>query len=206
MTQKSDPQAVPAPGTEPPVTVVLVRHGHVDHQSADPILLGPFLTTVGRKQVVRLARRLADETFQHIYVSTLNRAIQTADAIQKYHRDTPCTVTPEIQEVTHFHFTPDARPDSKALLRRVQAESRTMHRFAYRLREVHQPGDRVLLVCHGNIIRCLVSIFACRNPKRSILMDVNNAAVTVVDLWPRGDAILRLLNCVKHLPADLLTW
>lgn len=58
--------------------IVLVRHAQPDWEPGGRAVDNPDLTELGRAQAECVARELADETFDAIYVSPLERAAQTA--------------------------------------------------------------------------------------------------------------------------------
>jgi broad specificity phosphatase PhoE len=182
------------------LTIVLVRHAQA-FKDAGPVPLGPPLTAIGQRQARRVARRLAGERFDHIYSSDLTRAWQTAEAIRRHHRQTPCTVTADLREVVHDHYV------RRRLSRRpvVQAERARVEHFARRLLRTHRPPQRILVVAHGNLIRALLPRLADRQPGQTVVIESHNTAVFIIELWSPGDAVLRVANCVRHLNPSLIT-
>ena len=80
-----------------------------------------------------------------------------------------------------------------------------LERFVARVRRTHVPGEKILAVCHGNVIRSVVPLLAGRRPEHSVMMEISNTAVTILDVWPSGEAVLKLANCVSHLMPRLVT-
>jgi broad specificity phosphatase PhoE len=183
---------------EVPLVVFFVRHGNAGGPDINDIL-GPPLTRLGEHQAERVAERLAKERFTHIYTSDLARAYDTTRAILKFHGNTPYTVTTDIREVMHYNFVKDAHPPKAVLRKALKREWEAINHFAGHLRNGHKPGERVLVVCHGNFIRSILPVLGGRDPKESVIIDINNTAVTVMDIWPSGEAVLKLANCTKHL-------
>lgn len=181
------------------MTAVFVRHAQAVASDDGTKSLGPLLSSLGERQAERVAKRLAEETFTHIYSSDLLRAKQTALAILKHQKEPPWTVTADLREVSPQHFAPGYIPLTVAMRREVRAERSAMEKFVAHVRRAHVPGERILIVCHGNLIRSIVPLFAKRPPDQAVMMDINNTAVTVLDIWPSGEAVLRLANCVRHL-------
>ena len=101
--------------------------------------------------------------------------------------------------MTHYNFIKNAGPSKSAVRKSVKREWESINHFARYLRRGHQPGEKVLVVCHGNMIRSILPLLGGKDPKDSILIDINNTAVTVIDVWPSGEAVLKLANCTKHL-------
>jgi broad specificity phosphatase PhoE len=183
---------------EVPLTVFFVRHGQAmeDDGSND---LGPSLTNLGERQAERVARRLSQETFNHIYSSDLVRAWQTTQVILKYHHHSTWTVTADLREVSYHHFAPSDSPPALSTKKSLREERLALERFTGLLRRAHVPGQKVLVVCHGNVIRSLIPMLGGRRPEKSVLMDLNNTAVSIIDMWLSGEAVLKLANCTKHL-------
>jgi len=198
------PKQVDPAFSNQPLTVILVRHGQQLIDVADPER-DPPLSDLGWKQAERVARRLASLRLDHIYTSDLQRANDTTRAIGRMHPDTPLTVTADVREVLNYHFVDDPPPDHLDIQRILSTERAAIDRFIAHLRRNHEPGQRVLVVCHGNIIRTLMPLLGGRNPKESVLMDINHAAVSIMEVWASGNAILRLANCVKHLDDEMVT-
>lgn len=183
---------------EVPLTVVFVRHAQAD-PSNGTIELGPALSSLGEHQAERLARRLAEETFVHVYSSDLTRAWQTTQFILRYQNHLTWTISSDIREVSHHHFAPGRIPLTLSARKNMREERIALERFVGQVRRTHVPRERILIVCHGNVIRSIVPLFAGRRPEKAVMMDINNTGVTILDVWPSGEAVLKLVNCVKHL-------
>ncbi|MBN1670844.1 MAG: histidine phosphatase family protein [Kiritimatiellae bacterium] len=184
-----------------PLTLVLVRHGQAAPTKREPDSADPPLTALGRRQARRVAKRLSSERFDHIYASDLQRALDTAAAIRAFHPKTRFTVDPRIREVLAHHFL--KRPDSrkKARRERVKRERLALEQFAAYIWDRHRRGQRILIVCHFDVICTLVPILAGKDPKKTIPVIQYNSAVTVFKTWGLGQGWLELAGCVRHLRA-----
>jgi broad specificity phosphatase PhoE len=69
----------------------------------------------------------------------------------------------------------------------------------------HAAGQQLLMVCHGNTIRTLMPLFGGLHPEESILIQLNHASITILDVMIYGEAVLRLANSVDHLAPDEVT-
>ncbi len=183
---------------ERPVKIVFIRHGEAGQIVHSPSR-GPLLTDLGRRQAERVARRLADMHFAHIYCSTLERAESTANVIHVYHRNVPLTRTDDIREVSHYHFLADLTPDDPEVQEQIREEKDGLTRFINLIRHSHSPGETICVVCHGNCIRTLLPMFGGKDPGTGLLIEINNCSVTILDTWATGDSVLILSNCVRHL-------
>lgn len=183
-----------------------VRHAQASPAGANDPQLGPPLTKLGEQQARQVGDRLAREDFSHIYTSDLTRAYNTATAILRHHQDTPYTINADLREVSHFHFDQDRGYAMDTTTRRnLQREMVLIRHFAEYLRRAHVSGEKVLVVSHGNFIRTILPVLGGRDPKRSVLLDVLNTSVTIVEVWSSGEAVVRLANCVRHLLAKQIT-
>ncbi len=187
-----------------PLTLVFVRHAQ-SGQDNGAMELGPALTSLGERQADRLARRLSEETFDHIYSSDLVRAWQTTQYILSHRSHSPWTVSSDLREVSHHHFAPGHIPLTLSMRKTIREERLALERFISLIRCTHVPGEKILVVCHGNVIRSIVPVFANRRPEKSIMMDVNNTAIVILEVWSSGEAVLRLANCVRHLMPKQVT-
>lgn len=83
--------------------LIIVRHGESEWNR-----IGRYqgqgdapLSDLGLRQAEALALRLADEPLDAIFTSALQRAAKTAEAIARYHRDTPLEQSPALLEIHH---------------------------------------------------------------------------------------------------------
>ncbi|MDI6774102.1 MAG: phosphoglycerate mutase family protein [Verrucomicrobiota bacterium] len=184
-----------------PLTVVFARHAEAVDQGSTGVRKDddPPLTALGRRQAVRLARRLDRLAFDHVYVSSALRAHDTALEIMRFHKHTPMTVLKELDEVSRDHFIVVPAGFGPAGRDAIKKERETVERFANRLRHTHKPGEKVLVVGHGNFIRTVMPMLGGRSALKSILLDIGNASVSVLDVWRSGSAVAKLVNCAKHL-------
>lgn len=180
--------------------LILVRHGEA---GGDPLPddRGSPLTTLGKRQAKRLASRLTDETIDHIYTSDLARARETAQAVSAIHEKVPVHIMPELREVQYLHCGTQPLPRSSAARLKLTEERQRVEEFRNTLARRHQNGELVLVVCHGNLIRFLIALYAGLNPRNRLFFHVNNASVSTLILPSneKGMCQLLLANCVSHL-------
>jgi serine/threonine-protein phosphatase PGAM5 len=200
----------PVHAAEPPSpaarTIVLVRHGnYVNDPAADP-RLGPHLSPIGVAQAHLVGARLAGlpTRFGALYASPLQRARDTAAVIAG---DFPgrhfevvddlaeCTPPTRRMEVTS-HEKPEDMAGCQAQLDRVFA--RFFHPAAG-----HEETD--LLVCHGNVIRYLVTRALGVDTKAWLEMSPGHASITRIRIEADGRFKVIAVGDVGHLPPNLLT-
>lgn len=195
-------QAPPAPAAK---TIVLVRHGHYDADAkADPEL-GPGLSTLGAAQARLAGARLAGlpGAFDVFLASPLTRAHETARLIAD-DLGAKIDVTPDLAECTPPTWraadvadeTPEAMVACAAKLDKL---------FAERFRPAAGAERRELLVCHGNVIRYLVTKALGVDTKAWLEMSVGHASLTVVRVETSGKFKVIAVGDVGHVPPNLQT-
>ncbi len=183
---------------ERPLQVVFVRHAEAEGASITDSL-GPKLTQLGQRQAARVAKRFSEEKFAHIYSSTLLRAYDTAKAIAKFHPRTHLTTTDSLREISNYNFLQPKQPLKAEIEHTIEKERAVMRKFITDIRARHATDSKILIVAHGNLIRCMPPLMASRDPRKCLLIAIGNTGVTVVDVWPSGEAVIRLANCLRHL-------
>jgi broad specificity phosphatase PhoE len=181
-----------------PLTLYLVRHGEAGGESR-PDEVGPPLTARGEKQAAKVARRLANQEFDHIYSSDMSRSYHTAQAIIAYHASTPYTVSADIREVSVHHVLPGRTPRQKAIIDRMAGSEKSVKKFLRQLLKNHGNGEKILLAIHGNLIRLLLYKLAERPSKRGLPLMITNTSLSVAHLVDGVLDRVELVNCVKHL-------
>jgi len=187
-----------------PLVVHLVRHAEA-RNDAGIDSHGPELTALGHRQAHYLGKRLAKERYAGIYCSDLTRARQTADAIARHHPDDLLTVLRDLREVSGYHSALRMSRLTIHTDRSLIEEQDAMIRFINHLRHSHEGGEHVLVVSHGNMTRSLIPMLGGLDPTQAPLMEIYNASLCIVDVWPSGRAVIRLANCVAHIPEKLVT-
>jgi broad specificity phosphatase PhoE len=186
------------------LTLVLVRHGEKGGPEVDG-LVGPSLTALGRRQAKRLAHRLSNERFDHIYSSDAARSYQTCEYVRAYHEGTPYTMLADLREVAGFHQRGHEPARTREHRERRARERAAVDRFVRLLREQHlKPGQAVLVIGHGNLTRLIVPTLAGLSARYNVPVAMNNTAVTVVMVELDGRVLMRLGNCTRHLPSRMV--
>lgn len=194
----------------------LVRHGETK-ENRDGIIQGQTygeLSKLGRLQAIKIALRLKEEKFDHVYVSDLRRAVDTAQEILRFHNGVPVSFHKELreqnlgllegkpinslmeeikrQEVDFLSFIP---PDGES----VREMNRRVCGFYRSILEKHK-DHKILVVTHGGvIILMLLHIFGWDISRYSELVP-QNTALSVIDIHSgEGRHHVILLNSVDHL-------
>ncbi len=86
------------------VDIYLFRHAHVDYDPPAQITAHNPLTALGHEMAERLAERCEKWDLQYLFVSTMPRAQETADAISERFPDLPRMEMSEFREVCLDHL------------------------------------------------------------------------------------------------------
>ena len=195
--------AAPAPAAR---TIVLVRHGnYVDDPGADP-RLGPHLSPLGVAQAHLVGARLAGlpTRFDALYASPLQRARDTAAVIAGDFPGRRFEVVDDLAECTpptrRTEVTAHDKPGDLAACR--DQLDRAFARF-FRPAVGHEETD--LLVCHGNVIRYLVTRALGVDTRAWLEMSPGHASITRIRVEADGRFKVVSVGDVGHLPPNLLT-
>ncbi|MCB1559961.1 MAG: histidine phosphatase family protein [Xanthomonadales bacterium] len=204
------PLAMASPGMKEsaPVarTLVLVRHGqYLEGPDADETL-GPGLSALGIAQARMTGSRLASfpETFDALYVSPLQRAKDTAASIGEAIGRSDFKVLDDLTECTPPTRRKDImarrKPDSLAA-----CTAQLDRLFAEHFKPAVGKPRRELLVCHGNVIRYLVTRAMGVDTQSWLTLSVGHASLTTIRVNPDGSYKLLGIGDTGHIPPNLST-
>lgn len=194
--------------------LIIVRHGQTNFNK-EKKLMGHTdfgLNEIGRTQAEAVAKKLSVETIHAIYSSPLKRALETAHAINKYHKkkviiennlreinlgNAEGKTREEIEKIVPgFNFSNDNHR-KKFNIELFSETVEMLHKnFIPKLMELSSHHS-VVLVSHGLKIRSLFS--ALKMPIANDLK-IPNTAITIVELEKNNTKIL-LHNDASHLQA-----
>ncbi len=175
-----------------------VRHGNYE-----PDEFGGKLTTLGRKQVLRLAKRLIDLSegpVERIYTSHVGRAVETAQIIADRMGGIEVCNRPFLHEV-HPTGVPGLAVPLKIRALGKKNLDITMKHYFRPPRSMRQE----VIVSHGGLIRAL----ACRvldvRLTAHLQMETFEASITRFVVPGEGKPQLITYNDTGHLPARMIT-
>jgi probable phosphoglycerate mutase len=207
--------SLPNDGTE----IVLVRHGEtIPAVSGEEFDLvdghgDPPLAPEGREQAERVAKRLAGEEIDAIYVTTLRRTSETAAPLAARLGLTPI-VEADLREVhlgeweggRYREHVAEGHPLARELVRQQRWDvipgAESNEAFAARLEAgisriaATHPGRRIVAVAHGGTIGMILAIASGSRPFAFIGADNGSISRIVV---VGGTWIVRGFNEVSHL-------
>jgi serine/threonine-protein phosphatase PGAM5 len=186
--------------------VYLIRHGIYDRDSTADDVVGNGLNALGREQARLIGARLAALPVRpaSLVASTYRRASETADVIGSILKMTPtrdsliheCTPTTTRQDYMRNHS-----PEDIALCDSNLAAAWVKYMTPSPAADRHD-----VLVCHGNVIRALVSRAVSGDSRQWHVMDIGNASLTILAVRPDGSTRLVMFSDVGHLPLDRQSW
>ncbi|MBN1399679.1 MAG: histidine phosphatase family protein [Anaerolineae bacterium] len=193
------------------VDVYLCRHAHVDYAPPAPITAGNTLTPLGREMAVRLAERCAEWDLEHLFVSSMRRAQETADAISARFPQLPRLDMPEFAE-THIadlagyeEGLPSEDMHSWQDHHHAYANKRMWARVARGWEIVQRVAaernlERVAIVGHGGPFNALVRLFMGGEVVllRTCWLDFDWAATACLRYTADRRAV-RWLNDARHI-------
>jgi broad specificity phosphatase PhoE len=196
----------------------LVRHGATARTAEDRFsgAEGVDLSDEGRRQVQRLAERLAEETITVAYTSPLGRAAETAEILCKPHALTP-VFRDGLKEISHGHWEGLTRAEVESrfgdeyrlwegdpfTFAPVGGESgvSVLARALPTIREVvtTYPDRNALVVSHKATLRLILSSLLGFDPRGyRDRLDQSPACLNVVDFQDAVHARLMLFNDTSH--------
>jgi serine/threonine-protein phosphatase PGAM5 len=186
--------------------IVLVRHGNYAPDPAIDEKIGPPLSPIGVAQARLAGARLRGELSQldALYVSPMQRARDTAAAIGAEFPGRVFEVVDDIAECT----PPTRRAEIMAAEDPADAaacKSRLDRVFATYFRPAERGPRTDLFVCHGNVIRYLVTRALGVDTTAWLEMSVGNASITRIRVEPDGRFKVIAVGDVGHIPPNLRT-
>lgn len=200
--------------------IYLIRHGQYrvlqpDKMAEDdctPALPGAELdgglTEIGIEQAVLTAQRLKELSIDAIYTSTMPRAMQTGQIIANEFPSIRCQQDDLLREclpgltprlTVRLNLQSPGLTD-RAVEGRLQADDVFDRYFRYALRD----DRREVIVCHGNLIRYLVTRALGAPPELWTNFDIRNCGISEIHVRPEGNIVLAHGD-VGHLPVRLHT-
>lgn len=197
---KPDPPAAAAPAGKGIHYVYLIRHGIYDRDDKVDDRVGNGLNALGKEQAGFIGDRLASTPvkFRSLVSSTLLRAMQTADIMSgpmhmSVVRDSlisECTMTSSRADYMANHTAQEiAECDAQVAAAWDKYFGATPDKDTYDV-----------LVCHGNVIRYLVSRAVGLDAKEWGRFDIGNCSLTVIQVMPNGSTRLAIYGDVGHIP------
>ena len=187
-------------------TLVLVRHGNYAPDPSVDENIGPHLSPIGVAQAHLAANALAAlPRFDGLYASPMQRARDTAAVIGvDDFPDRKFEVVDDLAECTPP--TPLGEVAKTAPPADMAACKARLVRLYARFFTAANGQDRSdLLVCHGNVIRYLVTRALGVDTGAWLAMSIGNASITTIRIDADGRAHVIAVGDVGHIPPAMRT-
>jgi serine/threonine-protein phosphatase PGAM5 len=187
-------------------TILLVRHGEYDPDPAADPKLGPHLSVLGVAQAHLVGARLAalPGGIDGLHVSPLQRARDTAATIGAALPRHDFEVIDDLAECTPPTRRESVMKEEKAAdLAACQAQ---LDRVFAAWFKPSDGGERTdLFVCHGNVIRYLVTRALGVDSRAWLEMSIGHASLTKIRVKADGSMQVISVGDVGHLPPNMLS-
>ena len=186
--------------------IVLVRHGNYDPDPAVDPKLGPPLNAIGVAQAHLAGARIAGLGlhFDAYRVSPMQRAKDTAAVIAQDLPGSAFKVDDDLAECVpptrRTEITKDLKPSEVA-----SCKAQLDRLFQRYFHPAPGAGGAELLVCHGDVIRYLVTRALGVDTLAWLEMSVRNASITQILIEPDGRFKVITVGDDGFMPANLLT-
>jgi serine/threonine-protein phosphatase PGAM5 len=196
----------PPPPAKAALNLILVRHGHYVADPAIDEKVGPGLSPIGVAQARLAGARLRGlpASIDALYVSPLQRARDTAATIGAEFPGRSFKVVADLEECTPpTRRTEVTVKESAESLAACKAQLDRV--FDAHFRPAHGAERSEMLVCHGNVIRYLVTRALGVDTAAWLEMSVGHASITRIRVEADGRFKVIAVGDVGHLPSNLLT-
>ena len=196
-------------------TLILVRHGETVENIAGITQghLNSQLSEKGKEQIKRVAAHLKKKGVDICYSSDLDRCMNTAKEIIKFHSNVKIIATRELREQTKGKYEGAKKEITKAAIKKlsipyvewdydgaesfIEMNKRTMKEI-YKI--VKENKDKtVLVVAHGAQIASIVNTINNEDIYHRKHHRSNNCAITVIEFDDNGKGTVKEFDNTEHL-------
>ena len=189
-------------------TIYLIRHGEYNIDDERDAFVGKELTPLGVAQARLLSTRLKSMSvnFNSLISSTMARARQTAMVINQKFPELELVQEELICECTPPTWREDimAGVDTTEKEQCVAHIERAFNKYFVPSQDEKERHD--LIVCHGNVIRYLVTKVLNVDSMSWLQMSITNCSLTIVRINPDGRMKLDTFSDYGHVPENMRTF
>jgi serine/threonine-protein phosphatase PGAM5 len=189
-------------------TIYLIRHGEYDQTDTTDSDIGKKLTPLGIAQARLISARLQGMPveFTSLTSSTMTRARETSMVINQDFPKLKLQQSDLIRECTPPTRRKDImeETDSQELI-----ACKTNLEKAFEEIFIPSPDSKDrndIIVCHGNVIRYLVTKVLNVDPKAWLQMSITNCSLTIIRVLPDGTMKLDTFSDYGHIPENTRTF
>ena len=189
-------------------TVYLIRHGDYNQTDETDEFTGNELTPLGIAQARLLASRLETMSvkFTSLTSSTMTRARQTAMVINEDFPELELKQDELICECTPPSWRKDIMAGVDTTERELCAANIEQAFKKYFIPSPDKNDRHDLLVCHGNVIRYLVTKVLNVNTMSWLQMSISNCSLTIIHIKSDGTMKLDTFGDYGHIPENMRTF
>ena len=185
-------------------TIILVRHGAYVADPADSSP-GPGLSPIGVAQAQLVAARLRGmPRFDAFFSSPMTRARETAKVIDAALDTISADVLPDLAECTPQTRRREITKEETAE-KMTQCEAKLDSVFAKYFVPAQGAERTELFVCHGNVIRYLVTRALAVDTQSWLEMSVGHASITKIRVEADGRFKVISVGDIGHIPENMQT-
>ncbi|MCK4650304.1 histidine phosphatase family protein [Candidatus Pacearchaeota archaeon] len=194
--------------------LIITRHGETKENKAG-IIQGHspgVLSDLGKEQAGKLAKRLKDEKIDLIISSDLDRALDTAKAVIKFHEGVDLVLDERLRERFFGGLegkkikelgVPTGMPLMESLKFLKDEDFENNEEILARAKDLvkdilEKDKGNVLLVGHGGICKFVIAVLGEKNIEDLKGVWLENTSISIFE-GESKEMRLRLLNCVEHL-------
>ena len=188
-------------------TLYLIRHGQYDHDDDRDPDIGKALVPLGIAQTRLVANRLKSlpVKMSSLISSTMTRARQTAVIINQDFPELELIQTRLIRECTPPTWREDIMDEEDPEELKICTDNLEVAFSQYFIPSPDEKDRNDIIVCHGNVIRYLVTKVLKVETMSWLQMTTGNCGLTVVRIKPDGSMKLVSFNDMGHIPPNLQT-
>ncbi|BFZ19125.1 hypothetical protein BsWGS_22164 [Bradybaena similaris] len=189
--------------------ILLIRHGqYFDNANNDK---DRFLTSLGRSQAEMTGQRLKDLDLPYsiLISSTMTRAIETAEIINKYLPDIEHVTDDSLREGAPIPPEPPLgswKPEQKQFFQDGARIESAFRKYFHRADPGQKEDSYEIIVCHANVIR----YFICRAlqfPGEAWLrFSLANCSISHIVVRPSGRVTVTAAGDHGHIPGSSISF
>jgi serine/threonine-protein phosphatase PGAM5 len=189
-------------------TIYLIRHGEYDQKDTSSSYVGRKLTPLGVAQARLLSARLKAMSvgFNSLTSSIMTRARETAMVINQDFPELVLKQDSIISECTPPSWNKDLMAGVDTTEKELCIVNIEQAFNKYFIPSPDENDRHDLIVCHGNVIRYLVTKVLNVNTLSWLQMSISNCSLTIVRILPDGRKKLDAFSDYGHIPENMRTF
>lgn len=189
-------------------TIYLIRHGDYNQSDEKDEFVGNELNSLGVAQAKLLSSRLKSMSveFSSLTSSTMTRARQTAMLINEDFPELKLIQDSLICECTPPTWRKDIMAEVDTTEKELCVANIESSFKKYFIPSPDENDRHDLIVCHGNVIRYLVTKVLKVDTMSWLQMSITNCSLTIIRVKPDGTMKLDTFSDYGHLPENMRTF